>query len=91
MTRFMLAGMLALGCVAPVFAGETVTEHETYEKRSMKVETIPPAKTTERTVEETDTSRVDRPRAPIVEERRTIEPGPVVRERKTETETHEED
>ena len=91
MTRTMLAGMFALGCVAPAFAGETVTEHQTYEKRSMKVETIPPAKTTERTVEETETSKVDRPRAPIVEERRTIEPGPVVRERKTETETHEED
>jgi hypothetical protein len=57
----------------------------------MRVETIPPAKTTERTVEETETSKVDRPRAPIVEERRTIEPGPVVRERKTETETHEGD
>jgi hypothetical protein len=91
MTRFVLAGMLALGCIAPAFAGETVTEHETYEKRSMKIETIPPAKTTERTVEETETSRVDRPRPPVVEKRTTIEPGPVVRERKTETTETDDD
>jgi hypothetical protein len=83
MNRLVLAGMVALGCVAPVFAGETVTEHESYEKRSMKVETLPPANTTERTVEET--TKVDRPRAPVVEERRTIEPGPVIQEKKTET------
>jgi hypothetical protein len=85
-TGFVLAGMLALGCVAPVLAGETVTEHDSYEKRSTKIETIPPAKTTERTVEETEqTGRVDRPREPVIEERKTVEPGPVVRERKTET------
>ena len=92
MTRFVLAGLLAFGCAAPVLAGETVTEHDTYEKRSMKVETVPPARTTERTVEEqTDVGRVDRPREKVIEERRTVEPGPVVRERKTETrETNDE-
>jgi hypothetical protein len=86
MTRFLLVGLLALG-VTPVFAGESYTEHETYEKRSFKVEPAPPAGT----VEETETSRIERPRAPVVEERRTVEPGPVVRERKTETRTETED
>jgi hypothetical protein len=85
MTRIVLVALLALGGLGSAFAGETVTEHETYEKRSMKVETIPPAKTTERTVDETETTRVDRPRQPAVEERTRIEPGPVVRERKSET------
>ena len=88
-SRILLAAALALGCVAPVIAGETVTEHDTYEKRSMKVEPVPPAHITEeRTTEETTTGRVDRPRDTIVEERKTIEPGAVVHERKTEkTET----
>ncbi len=89
--RILLAAAFALGCVARVIAGETVTGHDTHEKRSMKVETIPPAQTTERTTtEETTTGRVDRPRDTIVEERKTVEPGTVVHERKTEkTETDE--
>lgn len=89
-SRILPATVLALACVAPAIAGETVTEHDTYEKRSMKVETLPPAQTTERTTEETTTGRVDRPRDTIVEERKTVEPGTVVRDRKTEkTETDE--
>ena len=85
MARVVLAALLALGGLGTAFAGETVTEHETYEKRSMKVETVPPAATTERSVDETETSRVDRPRQPVVQERRTVVPGPVIQERKSET------
>lgn len=89
MTRVVLAGALAIVCAGPVLAGETVTEHETYEKRTMKVEPVPPTQT-DRSIDETETSRTERPRAPVVEERRTIDPGPVVRERKTEkTETED--
>jgi hypothetical protein len=90
MTRILLAALLAVGGLGVAFAGETVTEHETYEKRSMKIEpVVPPADT--RTYEETETSRVERPRAPVVQERRTVEPGPVIRERKSETTEKTED
>ena len=94
MKTVALGGLIALACAGPVLAGESVTEHETYEKRSMKIETIPPpppAKT-ERTVEETETSRIQRERPPVVEERRTIVPGPTVKEKTVEeTETTDDD
>jgi hypothetical protein len=86
---------LALGLAAPAFAGETVTEHETYEKRSMKVETMGATTTTTRPsrvteYEETETRRVEKVPAPTVEKRTTIEvPAPTVREKtveRTETE-----
>jgi hypothetical protein len=94
-TACAMATTLALGLALPVFAGETVTEHDSYEKRSMKVETIPPAVTERRTEETTETSRTDSPpRNPptIVEKRTTIVPGGTVTERKTEkTETDTDD
>jgi hypothetical protein len=95
-TACAMATTLALGLALPVFAGETVTEHDSYEKRSMKVETIPPPAVTERRTEETtETSRTDSPpRNPptIVEKRTTIVPGGTVTERKTEkTETDTDD
>ena len=87
--RYLPMTVLALGVSVAALAGETVTEHETYEKRSMKVETMQapttttvPGRTVERTVEETETTRTDRPR--VVEKHTTVVPGPVVRERKTE-------
>lgn len=96
----ILAVGLALGLTVPAFAGETVTEHETYEKRSMKVETMQappttttrPGRVTENTYEETETRRVERP-APTVEKRTTVEvPAPTVREKTIErTETEDDD
>jgi hypothetical protein len=92
-----LAVGLVLGLTAPALAGESVTEHETYEKRSMKVETMQappttttrPGRVTENTYEETETRRVEQP-APRVEKRTTVEvPAPSVREKtveRTETE-----
>jgi hypothetical protein len=53
----------------------------------MKVETVPPPVVKERTTEETETSRTERGPA-VTEKRTTVLPGPLVRERKTETETH---
>jgi hypothetical protein len=38
-----LAAVLSLGLAAPALAAEDITEHETYEKRSMKIETGPVA------------------------------------------------
>lgn len=87
---YVLAGTIALGLSVPAFAGETVTEHETYEKRSMKIEPVPPPVVDQRTTEETETTRTERGPA-VVEKHTTVVPGPVVRERKTETETHGDD
>ena len=88
----MFAMGLALGLAAPALAGETVTEHETYEKRSMKVETMGatttttrPGRVTENSYEETETRKVERVPAPTVEKRTTVEiPAPTVREKTTE-------
>jgi len=38
-----LAAVLSLGLAAPALAAEDITEHEIYEKRSMKIETGPAA------------------------------------------------
>lgn len=100
MRTLLLAGGLVLGLGALAVAGETITEHETYEKRSMKVETMGapttttrPGYVTENTYEETETRRVERAPAPTVERRTTIEvPAPTVREKTTErVETEVED
>jgi len=89
----MFAMGLALGLAAPALAGESVTEHETYEKRSMKVETMGatttttrPGRVTENSYEEkTETRRVEQAPAPTVEKRTTVEiPAPTVREKTTE-------
>ena len=40
--RMAIAAVLSVSLAAPVLAAEDVTEHETYEKRSMKVETVVP-------------------------------------------------
>ena len=94
MTKHLLVGLLALGVAGVAVAGETVTEHETYEKRSMKVEPVPPP-SSEGTVEErTETSRTQRERPTVIEKHTTVVPGPVVREKKTETVTkgdHDDD
>jgi hypothetical protein len=89
-----VAGLAFLAGV-PAWAGETVTEHETIEKRSMKVETVPAQPTTTtrpaRVVEqyqETETRRVEQ-QPPTIERRTTVEvPAPTVREKTIErTET----
>jgi hypothetical protein len=93
--RRACATLLALGLVVPfAWAGETVTEHETYEKRSMKVEPVPPPPADGSAVERTETSRTDSERrdAPAeVERKTTVVPGPVIKEKKTETVTHGDD
>ena len=80
-TSMAIAALLSLSIVAPGLAAEDVTEHETYEKRTMKIETLPtppapPAPT--RVYEHHDESTV---------ERRTVTPPPaaVVKERTTDS------
>jgi hypothetical protein len=36
-----IAALFSITLATPALAGEEVTEHETYEKRSMKIETVP--------------------------------------------------
>ena len=95
-TKEVCATLLALGLAVPfAYAGETVTEHESYEKRSMKVEPVPPPPPAQGTVtERTETSRTESERRPAdveVERKTTVVPGPVIKEKKTETVTQGED
>jgi len=90
--RQACATLLALGLAVPfAYAGETVTEHDTYEKRSMTVEPVPPPPPADSTVtERTETSRTESERRPAnveVERKTTVVPGPVIKEKKTETVT----
>ncbi len=94
-THYLLATTLALGVAAPVLGGETTTEHETYEKRSMTVEPVPaPAETERRTEERTETSRTQSPPrdGSVIEKHTTVVPGPTVTEKKSErVETENDD
>lgn len=83
-TRYAtIAAILSMGIVAPVLAAEDVVEHETYEKRSMKIETVPmtppapPAPT--RVYEHHDESES------TVERHATTPPAAVVKERTTDS------
>jgi hypothetical protein len=75
--------LLATSVAIRAFAGEEVTEHETYEKRSMKIETIPVQPTTtlpNRVCQHhEETTTVDAARTtppPVVEEQLTV-PKPI--------------
>ena len=89
-TSLALAALLSAGLVAPVLAAEDVVEHQTYEKRSMKIETLPmappatvPAPT--RAYEQHDSSE-----STTVERHATPPPAAVVKERTTDSvEIHE--
>jgi hypothetical protein len=89
-TSLALAALLSVGLVAPVLAAEDVTEHETYEKRSMKIETVPmaPPATVQaptRAYEHHDSSE-----STTVERHATPPPAAVVKERTTDSvEIHE--
>ena len=86
---------ITLGCVvlgaSVAFAGDVVEEqHETVEKRSMKIETVPPPPPPvqrKSTVEEEESHTTTRQQAPpsTVIEKRTIEVPPAVHERSVET------
>lgn len=79
--------LLATGVAIRAFAGEDVTEHEIYEKRSMKIETVPAQPTT------TLPNRVyeHHEETTTVERRSNVTPPPVVQERRTVTETRHDD
>jgi hypothetical protein len=77
--------LLATSVAIRAFAGEDVTEHDTYEKRTMKVETVPVQPTT------TLPNRVyeHHEETTTVERRAVTPPAPVVEEHRTVTETHD--
>jgi hypothetical protein len=85
-----IAAAFSVSLVAPVLAAEDVVEHETYEKRSMKVETVVPvvppvAPAPKRVYEHHDESE-----ASTVERRTITPPAAIVKERTTDSvETHE--
>ena len=83
--RMAIAAVLfSLSLAAPTLAGEDVTEHDTYEKRSMKIETVPVVPTTtlapSRVYEHHDESESN-----TIERHSTTPPAPVVKERTTES------
>lgn len=101
--RTMILGAALLAAtVVTAQAGETVEQHETYEKRTMKVETIPPPPPVveKKTTVETETHRSNTAGAAGVQEtyketeqrvetRTPPTTMPQVRERTVETETIE--
>ena len=84
-TKSMAIAALFSLMAVPALAGEDVTEHDTYEKRSMKIETVPAATPTtvppNRVYEHRDESE-----STTVERHSATPPAPVVKERTT-TET----
>ena len=76
-----LAAVLSLSLAAPALAAEDITEHETYEKRSMKIETGPVAATPTTTLaprvyehHESESTTVERhatPPPPVIVKERT--------------------
>jgi hypothetical protein len=81
-----IAALFSLTLAAPALAGEDVTEHDTYEKRSMKIETVVPAMPTPTTLAP---SRVyehhDESESITTERHSATPPAPVVKERTRET------
>jgi hypothetical protein len=81
-----MAAMFSLSLAAPALAAEDIMEHETYEKRSMKIETVPaaPATTTipapSRVYEHHDESETK-----TIERHSATPPAPMVKERTTES------
>jgi hypothetical protein len=94
MKQTTLAAILATGLAASAgYAGESVTEHESYEKRSLQVEPAPPPpRADERSYEETTRTETRRRPADVETEKRpTVDPGKVTREKKTEETVETED
>jgi hypothetical protein len=80
-----IAVLFSLGLAAPTLAGEDVTEHETYEKRSMKIETVPVAPTTSTLAPGRVYEHHDESESTTVERRSITPPASVVKERTRES------
>jgi hypothetical protein len=75
-----IAAVLSMSMAAPALAAEDITEHETYEKRTMKIETVPVPPAPTRVYEHHDESES------TVERRTTTPPAAaVVKERTTDS------
>ena len=83
-TRSMaVAALLSVSLVAPVLAAEDITEHETYEKRSMKIETVPMAPPAAVPAPTRAYEHHDESESSTVERRTTTPPAAIVKERTT--------
>ena len=84
-TRSMaIAALFSLTLAVPAFAGEDVTVHDTYEKRSMKIETVPMATPTTLAPSRVYEHRAES-ESTTVERHSATPPAPVVKERTKET------
>ena len=88
--RIAIAVLFSLSLAAPALAGEDVTEHETYEKRSMKIETVPVAPTTTTPAPNRVYEHHDESESNTIERHSTTPPAPVVKERTRESEETKE-
>lgn len=82
-TRMAIAATISMCLAAPAFAGEDVTEHSTYETRSMKVETVPMAPPATVPAPARAYEHHDSSESTTVERHTTPPPAPVVKERTT--------
>ena len=73
----------AVSLAAPVLAAEDVVEHETYEKRSMKVETVPMAPPATVPAPKRVYEHHDESESTTVERRTITPPAAIVKERTT--------
>ena len=80
-----IAVLFSLSLAAPALAGEDVTEHETYEKRSMKIETVPGVMPTTTLAPSRVYEHHDESESTTIERHSTTPPAPVVKERTKES------
>jgi len=80
-----LAALLSLSLAAPALAAEDITEHETYEKRSMKIETGPAVAPTTTLAPSRVYEHHDESESTTIERRVTTPPAPVVKQRTSES------
>jgi hypothetical protein len=87
-TRSMaIAALFSLTLAAPALAGEDITEHDTYEKRTMKIETMPAMPTTTIPAPSRVYEHHDESESTTIERHSATPPAPVVKERTTQETT----
>jgi len=80
-----IAAVFSLSLATPVLAAEDVVEHETYEKRSMKVETVPMAPPATVPAPKRVYEHHEEFEASTVERRTITPPAAIVKERTTDS------
>ena len=84
-TSMAIAAVFSVSLAALALAAEDVTEHETYEKRSMKIETVPAAPPVTVPAPNRVYEHHDESESSTVERHTTTPPAPIVKERTTDS------